>query len=198
MMYVSFSTAGSAGGLILGLAIWRLTSVGFMGVPIGLVITFATGVSAQLSRNPDEYSVANPRQILHSIRTVGLVTGLALGLAVGLSFWLMTGAGAGLAFGLAVGLALGPLGTFWEGFPVLRFIALLLCTRRWNDHWLPWRLENFLNWCYQAGLIRVAGIGYQLRPSGTAGLPCRQPNPAPVPLGHGPRVILAPPVGDSA
>ena len=36
-------------------------------------------------------------------------------------------------------------------------------TRRWSNHWLPWRFGRFLHWCYEAGLIRVAGISYQFR-----------------------------------
>jgi hypothetical protein len=44
-----------------------------------------------------------------------------------------------------------------------RYIALLLGTRRWSSHWLPWRLSVFMNWCYDAGLLRIAGIGCQFR-----------------------------------
>jgi hypothetical protein len=44
-----------------------------------------------------------------------------------------------------------------------RYVALLLCTRHRNRRWLPWRLSRFLDLCYQAGLLRIAGNGYQFR-----------------------------------
>ncbi|MGX7829657.1 hypothetical protein ACTG9Q_31675 [Actinokineospora sp. 24-640] len=46
----------------------------------------------------------------------------------------------------------------------VREISDGLCTRRlFEISSLPWRLGRFLHWCYQAGLIRQAGIGYQFR-----------------------------------
>jgi hypothetical protein len=186
---------GVAIGLLGGFTLWRLTSLGLTAIPITLVIGVALALLSGFSNDPDEYSVADPRQTLKSIRMTGLLSGLAVGSAVGLAFGLTSGPGAGLAFGLAFAFAFGPFGTFWEGFPVLRFIVLLLCTRRWNHRWLPWRLEDFLNWCYQAGLIRVAGIGYQLRHrelqdylAGNLTLP--RPDSRP-------ETILSPPVADS-
>jgi hypothetical protein len=32
-----------------------------------------------------------------------------------------------------------------------------------REHRLPWRLSRFLNWCCEAGLIRVVGVAYQFR-----------------------------------
>jgi hypothetical protein len=86
---------------------------------------------------------------------VGFVFGLSLGLAGTLVDKVFTGPVAGFAGGFAVALTLGLAG--W------RYVALLLCTRCWNSQWLPWRLAGFLDWCYKAGLIRIAGIGYQFR-----------------------------------
>ncbi|KOU33450.1 hypothetical protein ADK54_42135 [Streptomyces sp. WM6378] len=68
-----------------------------------------------------------------------------------------------LAGGLAIGIGGGPVLGITGGLAGTRYVALLLCTRRWNDQWLPWRLGRFLNWCYGAALIRVAGGGYQFR-----------------------------------
>ncbi|WP_257584401.1 NACHT domain-containing protein [Streptomyces sp. TLI_146] len=78
----------------------------------------------------------------------GLLTGV-------LTAWLIGG--------LAIGIGGGPVLGITGGLAGTRYIALLLCTRRWNDQWLPWRLGQFLNWCYEAALIRVAGGGYQFR-----------------------------------
>jgi hypothetical protein len=81
--------------------------------------------------------------------------GLAAGLAGGLAGELADGLAGELADGLGVGLVFGPAG--------MRYIALLSLTRRWSDRWLSWRLGSFMQWCYHAGLLRIAGISYQFR-----------------------------------
>ncbi|WP_204050326.1 NACHT domain-containing protein [Microbispora siamensis] len=85
----------------------------------------------------------------------GLVGGLLLGQAVGLAVAFTAGVAVGLVFGLVFALMFGLAGS--------RYVALLACTRRWNAIWLPWRLGRFLNWAYEAGLLRIAGIAYQFR-----------------------------------
>ncbi|MFI6031858.1 hypothetical protein [Amycolatopsis magusensis] len=82
---------------------------------------------------------------------VGLVFGPGFGLAVGLKSELAGGVPTGLAGGLTVGLIYGQVEA--------RYVALLLCTRGWfGTPALPWRLGRFPHWCYQAGLVRQAGI----------------------------------------
>ncbi len=50
------------------------------------------------------------------------------------------------------------------GAAAVRYMAFLLCTRRWwSNQPLPWRLGRFLDWCCDAGLTRTAGIAYQFR-----------------------------------
>ena len=158
--------AALAGGIALGLVggFLRWFSLGLVGsLAVWLSSALVAGVYGGLAADPAEYSVADPRRILRSIFLVGSVVGPVVGLAVGLVLGHVVGPVFGVAVGLAFALATGPLGFLWHGLPGLRYIALLLCTRRWSDHWLPWRLAGFLDWCYQAGLIRVAGISYQLR-----------------------------------
>jgi hypothetical protein len=128
-----------------------------LGILLALGITFAFGVglamglAVVLSTAFRHYSVADTRQIVRTTYVAGIVAGLAMGLVAGLAI----GRVAGLAMGLVTGLVAGLAG--------IRYIAFLLCTRRWSDHWLPWRLGRFLHWCYEAGLIRIAGISYQFR-----------------------------------
>ncbi|ONI67547.1 hypothetical protein BWI15_31015 [Kribbella sp. ALI-6-A] len=43
-----------------------------------------------------------------------------------------------------------------------RYFSLLLCTRVGRNR-LSWSLAHFLDACYRAGLVRVAGTGYQFR-----------------------------------
>ena len=160
---------GIALGIALGLASGLATAFPFAHLElasrllVGLTLGLVSGLAVGLADNPDQYSVAEPRQVLRSILQVGIALGLTVGPVFGLALGLAVSPVFGIAVGIGAGLVVGPLGFVWQGFPGLRFIALLLCTRRWNEHWLPWRLGSFLDWCYQAGLIRIAGISYQLR-----------------------------------
>ena len=145
-------------GLVFGLMAGFV--VGFVvGLSVGLATGLVVGVVAASTVDTGEYSVAEPQEIIRRDLTVGLVVGLLGGLVVGLA--------AGLVGGLVVGLVAGLVGGLAAGLimmaAVVRYISLLLCTRRWTTLWLPWRLGRFMNWCYQAGLFRVAGMGYQFR-----------------------------------
>lgn len=132
-----------AGGLAFGL----FCGIGF-GLPFALTFDAA-----------DEHPTLYPRRVpvanLVFGMEFGLAAGLALGLAVGVTF------GGGLA--LAAGFGTGLIGGCIAGLPGLRYIGLVLCTRRWNTNWLPWRLGVFLDWSYRAGLLRIAGAAYQFR-----------------------------------
>lgn len=95
--------------------------------------------------------------------TAGLAGGLGVGLFYGIGFGLpfVLTFGGGLA--LAAGLGTGLIGACVAGLPGLRYVGLVLCTRRWNTRWLPWRLGVLLDWSYRAGLLRIAGAAYQFR-----------------------------------
>jgi hypothetical protein len=88
---------------------------------------------------------------------------LAFGLAIALAIELVGALRGVIAFGLSGGLSAGLSGGLSAGLGGLRYVALLLCTRRWSSRWLPWRLGRFLHWCYGVGLVRIAGIAYQFR-----------------------------------
>ena len=122
-----------------------------LGITFALAIGLAMGLAVALSTAFRRYTVADTRRIIRTTYVAGIIAGLAMGLVAGLAI----GPVAGLAIGLAAGLVAGLAG--------IRYIAFLMCTRRWSDHWLSWRLGRFLHWCYEAGLIRIAGIGYQFR-----------------------------------
>ncbi|MFF4442628.1 NACHT domain-containing protein [Streptomyces sp. NPDC001621] len=62
----------------------------------------------------------------------------------------------GLMFGFAIGLAIGLYVLTGAG---RRYLVFLCCVRGR----LPWRLGAFLNWAYEAGLLRVSGVAYQFR-----------------------------------
>ncbi len=115
------------------------------GVAFGVGVGVAGGLVFGSSVDTDEYSAIEPKEILRK----DLITGVVFGVAFGV------GVVAGVVAGVAAGVVFGVLD--------VRYIALLLCTRRWTAHWLPWRLGKFTQWCYQSGLFRIAGIGYQFR-----------------------------------
>ncbi|MFI7545244.1 NACHT domain-containing protein [Actinoplanes sp. NPDC049599] len=105
----------------------------------------------------------------HISRRGGIAMFFTIAVAAGLSATPVTAAVGGLAFGLAGGLAFGRLSTFSEdsdvlavGLVGLRYLAFLLCTR-FAPHRLPWQLGRFLERCHSAGLLRMAGNGYQFR-----------------------------------
>lgn len=172
--------AGFAAGLATGLVLWLaivllvmfglgvtlvLTRVLAVGLAVGLVFGLVRGLVRALTAGliETDFSPIGPRETLRSSIVSGLVRGLVFGLVSGSAVWLVFsqvfwssfGLAEGLAIGFTAGLTLEPTGP--------RYVALLLCTRRWTGRWLPWRLGRFLNWCYNAGLLRVAGIGYQFR-----------------------------------
>jgi NACHT domain-containing protein len=135
-------TAGLTAGVGVGLTAGVRVGVGF-GVGIAACFTLAHTV--------ERYSPAGPHEAVRSSTTAGLGVGLAFGLTAGVG----VGVAGGLMFGLTFGLAFGLTG--------YRYLAMLLCVRRWAGQPLPWRLGRFLHWCYGAGLVRIAGIGYQFR-----------------------------------
>ncbi len=96
----------------------------------------------------------------------GLGTALAIGLAIGPARGLATGLAVGLNSGTTVGppftvvaLAVGLIFVANSPWPRYLFTALLLALR--GD--LPRRPAVFMDWAYQAGLMRLSGIAVQFR-----------------------------------
>jgi len=98
--------------------------------------------------------------------TLGLIGGAWAGLPGGLSGGLLDTIGIeratglwpsvllALALGIAAGISIGSRA--W-----LRYVMAL--TLEALPGRLPWRLNGFLRWSYQAGLLRVSGLAYQFR-----------------------------------
>jgi hypothetical protein len=144
--------AGSAAMLaqvLIGFSAPQVLGAGWGAVMAGLTVLAAWGTIWP------EPSRADLRRLRTRAGRLVLAGWLAFALAGGLAFGLAVGLAGGLTGGLTAGLTAGLAG--------LRYVAFLLCTRRWNRRPLPWRLGRFLDWCYDAGLIRVAGIAYQFR-----------------------------------
>ncbi|MGW6745577.1 NACHT domain-containing protein [Streptomyces sp. NPDC055025] len=177
-------------GLVVGLAGGAMVGVGLAGVlsdahetrrshgnasPRGmvrddLVTGFATGLVVGLAFVPFYWLALSPVHALGAVLIYMLLFGLGGGRALALLYNRLFRCGYrgaldslfrpwrafGPLFRTGAGPALGAAG--------VRYIAFLLCTRRWWSHQpLPWRLGRFLDWCCDAGLTRTAGIAYQFR-----------------------------------
>ncbi|MEU9405828.1 NACHT domain-containing protein [Streptomyces sp. NPDC048281] len=152
-------TYGLAGGLAVGIAVGLAVgiavgiAVGLMG---GLMGGFLGGLAFGLAGPLRDVPPTDPRHPVRDDLAVGLTVGLAFGLAFGLMGGLAGGLAIGLAFGLAYGLAAG---LYWLAGAGRRYLVFLCCARGR----LPWHLGAFLNWAYQAGLLRISGVAYQFR-----------------------------------
>lgn len=162
------------------------------GLGFGLMAGLATGLTAGLAGSVGGFVMAAAGGVLGGVagRPFGTVaSGAMFGLTGGGAVTLMsvvTADHAGilvgvltacLAGGIAIGTGGGPVFGLAGGLAGIRYIALLVCTRRWSRKWLPWRLARFLNWCCGAALIRVAGSGYQFRHRELQDYLARHPNP---------------------
>ncbi|WP_211280206.1 NACHT domain-containing protein, partial [Streptomyces lushanensis] len=181
---------GLAYGSVLGLAGGAMVGAGLAGVlsdapevrgsrgnasPRGvvrddLVTGFATGLVVGLGFVPFYWFALDPVLALGAVLVFMLLFGLGGGRALALLYNRLFRCGYrgaldslfrpwrafGLLFRTGAGPALGAAG--------VRYLAFLLCTRRWwSARPLPWRLGRFLDWCCDAGLTRTAGIAYQFR-----------------------------------
>ncbi len=169
MGYVAF-------GLVLGSVVGLLSAqsaglvFGLMGVlASGLATALVTGLTA-----PGVRGIADPRGVIRHDFTAWLMflgaiylAATAFGLMFGVTIGVLSGATLSgvvtLVCVYADGLAASRTTGFRSQFATMRYVAFLLCTRRWNGQPLPWRLGRFLHWCYGARILRVAGVGYQFR-----------------------------------
>jgi hypothetical protein len=157
---------GLATGLTMGLAGWLVTGP-LDGLGFGLAGWIAVGLCGGL---------AGGLAVWIASRMIGELTGgFTSGLSVWLAGWLALGMVSGLMIGIASsfevpfadwligGLVLGT--TFGSAtlvaVPSGRYaVGVALAAAQGKS---PWRLGHFLDWAYNAGLLRVAGSAYQFR-----------------------------------
>jgi hypothetical protein len=144
-------TIGLAGGLAFSLAYGRAGELA-AGPLLGLAVGLGVGLR-------DNFSLAvRPSTVMRQNITYALAGGLAVGLAFVLAF----GRGGALTFGLAGGLAVGLAGGLAVGLAVwTRY--LIGCWLAQRKGMLPRRVGHFLDWAYQANLLRMAGTAAQFR-----------------------------------
>ncbi|MEV8634921.1 NACHT domain-containing protein [Streptosporangium sp. NPDC051023] len=156
---------GVVASFTIGFLPW-LTSGFTVGQGVSAVVALGLGIVTALTV-PGTMGVRDPREVLRASLAFGLVAGLGSGLGIGTA---LGGPGAVLLIGFLYGHVGAPLG--------LRYLAMLLCTRRWTGRWLPWRLGRFLHWCQEVGLVRVVGSAYQFRHRELQDYLARAPRPA--------------------
>ncbi|RAJ56642.1 hypothetical protein K378_05643 [Streptomyces sp. Amel2xB2] len=167
---------GHAGLRILvgGLGVVLLGGLGTgLGRGLGYVLVLGSVFTVLLSEGATaprkQEPVTNPRALLRGDLTARLVGGLGTGAVFGLGVGALSGprtalvaaVGVAVVFWILLGLTDGTVNgdASTGGHAVVRYLALLLCTRGR----LPLRLGRFLDDCYRLGILRVAGTAWQFR-----------------------------------
>jgi hypothetical protein len=167
-------TAGLAAGLALGLT-GRFASA----LAAALTFLLALGLTSGLVLGIEDHSphAIGPRDVISEDRNFGLAAALAFGMGGGLAgglagplaSWLAARLGAGLfpvpgglTLGIAEGLSLGlAFGLAFGGAAAVRYyLAVAVGAVRGTR---PAAFGAFLDWCCDAGLLRLSGIAYQFR-----------------------------------
>ncbi|MFE0766189.1 NACHT domain-containing protein [Streptomyces smyrnaeus] len=147
-------------GVVVGVPLWTYV-FGYERLELGLAaaVSYLLLVAVFFASRPvaehPQSAVTGPRDPLRAEFRLGVMTMVAASLALGAllsqSFQSWSG------YGYGVGII---------GFPAFVF-ATRGCRRylafRIHMNGLPWRLGPFLDWCCDAGLMRVEGLAYQFR-----------------------------------
>jgi hypothetical protein len=160
--------------LVGGLGVVLVGGLGTgLGAGLGYVLVLGSVFTVLLSEGataPRKHEpVTSPRDLLRGDLVARLVGGLGTGLVVGFGvgllgrpeYGLVAAVAVAVVFWILLGLTDGAVNgdVSTGGHAVVRYLALLLCTRGR----LPWRLGRFLEDCYQLGILRVAGTAWQFR-----------------------------------
>lgn len=160
-------------GVMLGLPMGLL--MGFFEGPwqglivflfVGLLGGLQAGLLSGMITTPD--SVSRPGDVLRADARCGIMTGVVSASGIGTLGVLTEGLSAGIVVGCASGLLFGLVGGTnglserpTGAAASRRYLVFLLCAR--HEPGLPFRLNAFLTWAYEANLLRLAGSAYQFR-----------------------------------
>ncbi|HSL07040.1 MAG TPA: hypothetical protein VK887_03585 [Pseudonocardiaceae bacterium] len=171
MVTLGFSALGLVGALMVGLVSGPATRPTAIDRPARLVQQGMVHTIAAIVAFPLAFLLAGE---LGTGLSAGVVGGIVAGLGALLAIWLAIGPTGGLAVGLAVGLNSGPevelpfavvalvIGLiFAANSPWPRYLFAVMLLARRGD--LPRRPAVFMDWAYQAGLMRLSGIAVQFR-----------------------------------
>ncbi|MFH8701855.1 NACHT domain-containing protein [Streptomyces chartreusis] len=164
--------------LALVLTIMWVGALGFglkLALALGLPLTLAVVMGALRKTDGDNVPVlpSDPRRQVRDALVIELPAALLMGLGIA-AFGLGKAGVDGLVIGLMVTVLLAH-------FAAGRYLAFLCVCR---GRILPWRLGAFLNWCYDAGLLRISGIAYQFRHRELQDWLADHPYPRPAPGAH--------------
>ncbi|MEV5842213.1 NACHT domain-containing protein [Streptomyces sp. NPDC051985] len=131
------------------------------GLAAGLAFGLVSGIRNAIAS--EQTSAADPRLAVREDIAFGAAVGLGSGVAGGLVSATTFGVSEGFVYGLCGGLLAGFASAFAAGATGgrvgLRYLAFLLC----SVGRLPLRLGLFMDWAYDAGLMRLSGSAYQFR-----------------------------------
>lgn len=149
---------GIAYGILRGLTDGLAIGVSF-GIACGLMRGLATALPSQIDR-PSSLVKQGVNRDLAVVFVIWLASGIPYGIAVGLATRLGLGHVFGILLGLSVGLGLGlALGLTRSPWP--RYMVACRILARQGK--LPPKLTEFLDWAYDAGLLRLSGLAVQFR-----------------------------------
>lgn len=138
-------TVGVSTGLVEG----AFYGIGFS------VISVALSVLILASVGPDPANATRPLATLTDDRNFALIVGLVVGAYATLYYVTLLGLAVALTFA-----SMCVIGSLFASYYMRYFVTV---TYGGLTRDLPWRLAHFLDWCYQAGLLRISGPGYQFR-----------------------------------
>ncbi|MGA3488098.1 hypothetical protein ACK8GG_08800 [Micromonosporaceae bacterium DT55] len=145
-------SAGLLIGAVLSFYGWKV--MGWYGLGMGAAVAIVFFVSAMGERLEDA-DVLEPRDVVRYDAVYTVIGGVGVGFFSALYIGELLGFSAGFMLG---GLAF--IGWLYSSSASRYLVAAYVAV---NHHLLPFRLGRFLEWGRAAGLIRVAGLGYEFR-----------------------------------
>ncbi|MGW2174713.1 NACHT domain-containing protein [Streptomyces sp. NPDC001705] len=137
-----------------------------MGWPVAVLLmasgfgtaAFLAWMALSWTRAPRALASVRPGDAIRNNAITSLFASACLGLWATVCAYATAGPLASLILGVWVSTVTGIV----CGQATLYYVALLL-TARCGSTRLPWRTLRLLNWLYEAGLLRQAGVAYQFR-----------------------------------
>jgi len=162
VLFVSF-VAPIAMALAIGLSVAIVTD-GYIGTyfaRLGFLIAVCACVAGDRDLEPSH--IARPSEPVHN-GVLSMILLLASTLGLGILSWGLSLRNGYPAFGPATVLWFiyaALIGCMAMNGPSLRYLLAMMILAR--ERQLPFRLSTFLDWCHEAGILRLAGSAVQFR-----------------------------------
>lgn len=156
--FAAFVATAWAFGLLFGFA---------GGLAAGLIVGFGLVAFSVVVLIVDQSPTADIRphdavgKDAVSMLALGVAAGIMIGVPSGLVSWLVAGRTAGLRYGVVIAIPVAIIPSLFLAAVGVRYIIAVLFGAAARIH--PLRLGRFLDWAYDAGLLRISGVAYQFR-----------------------------------